>query len=312
MFSKEALAKLRSPERLDTMLVIAKPTDWLILVGICVLLISVVFWAFMGVFTVKAEGIGLITEYGGVNVVSHHSPGRIIDVYVDSGSTVHVGDVIANITDEGAVSGLIMGKDSLYLSKGKDELRERRDNYDSRRLEAYTRSNVICAFNGRVNEVMVKRGDLISPGMPICTVSSYKGRDDLMGVLYIDYTKAKRVKPGMTVQVKPNSVDSDESGDLLGIVKSVSDFPASVESIRRRLGNDELVRAVTKNGICVEVVYTLIDNKEDESGKLWTSVTGVHRPVTPGTVCTGSIIVERKAPIDKVFYNLTQWLRIKY
>lgn len=33
------------------------------------------------------------------------------------------------------------------------------------------------------------------------------------------------------------------------------------------------------------------------------------KPITPGSFCTGSIIIERKPPTEKVFYKLSQWLR---
>ena len=46
-----------------------------------------------------------------------------------------------------------------------------------------------------------------------------------------------------------------------------------------------------------------------ESGYLWTSVVGKHRPITAGSFCTGSVVIEREPPIEKVFYKISQWLR---
>ena len=59
----------------------------------------------------------------------------------------------------------------------------------------------------------------------------------------------------------------------------------------------------------MEVKFYLVEDKEDASGYLWTSHVGVHKPVTVGSVCTGSIIVSRQPPIDKVFYKISQWFR---
>ena len=56
IFSKEALDKLRSPEKLDTMLPITTPITWMALVAILVMLFSVVLWSIYGAFTVKADG----------------------------------------------------------------------------------------------------------------------------------------------------------------------------------------------------------------------------------------------------------------
>lgn len=66
IFSQEALDKLRSPEKLDTMLAITTPITWMALVAILALLFSVVLWSIYGAFTVKADGMGLIMDSAGV------------------------------------------------------------------------------------------------------------------------------------------------------------------------------------------------------------------------------------------------------
>ena len=65
----------------------------------------------------------------------------------------------------------------------------------------------------------------------------------------------------------------------------------------------------TAQGSVVEVRFDLVKNENDASGYLWTSIVGEHKPVTAGTYVTGSVIIDRKAPIEKVFYKASQWLR---
>ena len=45
IFSREALNKLRSPEKLDTLLPITTPINWMALIAIGILLFSVVLWS---------------------------------------------------------------------------------------------------------------------------------------------------------------------------------------------------------------------------------------------------------------------------
>ena len=45
IFSQEALDKLRSPEKLDTMLPITTPVSWMALIAVLVLLFAVVLWS---------------------------------------------------------------------------------------------------------------------------------------------------------------------------------------------------------------------------------------------------------------------------
>ena len=138
-----------------------------------------------------------------------------------------------------------------------------------------------------------------------------QNRDELTGVFYIPVDKGKRVEPGMTVQLAPNGVDVTQTGSLIGVVKSVSQYPISAEGVRKGLGNAQLAQYVLSQGggAAVEVKFDLVKDASSESGYLWTSVVGKHRPITAGSFCTGSIVIEREPPIEKVFYKISQWLR---
>ena len=76
IFSREALNKLRSPEKLDTLLPITTPINWMALIAIGILLFSVVLWSIFGAFTVKVDGMGMIMDSAGVVNVSHISDGK--------------------------------------------------------------------------------------------------------------------------------------------------------------------------------------------------------------------------------------------
>ena len=151
---------------------------------------------------------------------------------------------------------------------------------------------------------MVAEGQLISAGSPICSIRLTQDRDELQGVFYIGVEKGKRVEPGMTIQLAPNGVDITQTGSLIGVVKSVSQYPVSAEGVRKGLGNSQLAQYVLQKdgGAAVEI-------RDSKSGYLWTSVVGHHKPVTAGSYCTGSVVIERQPPIEKVFYKISQWLR---
>ena len=133
----------------------------------------------------------------------------------------------------------------------------------------------------------------------------------MTGILYINLDKGKRVKPGQTIQLAPNGADVSLNGSLIGVVRSVSQYPVSVQSMQNRLGNDQLAQFIlqSQQSSVMEVTFDLVKDEKSESGYLWTSQIGEHKPITPGSFCTGSIIIEKKPPIEKVFYKLSQWLR---
>ena len=188
---------------------------------------------------------------------------------------------------------------------------ERVYQYGAKKQQLGVAENIYSDYDGIVDEIMVEKGSVISNGMPICTIRLTQNRDELIGVLYIPVDKGKRIEPGMSIQLAPNGVDTSQSGSLIGVVRSVSQYPVPSQVVERSLGNAQLAQWIqqSQNSALMEVKFDLVKDENSESGYLWTSVVGEHKPITAGSFCTGSIIIERKPPIERVFYKLSQWLR---
>ena len=311
IFSQEALNKLRSPEKLDTMLPITTPVSWMALIAVLVLLFAVVLWSIYGAFTVKAEGMGLIMDSAGVMNVSHSSNGKIDKLYVRPGMTIKKGDPVAHMSQAVQSADTRMAQYGMGLASNDRDAMGRAYQYDAKRYQQDVAEDVYSDYDGIVDEVMVDVGSMISAGTPICSVRITQNRDELTGLLYIPLDKGKRVEPGMTIQLAPNGADISQTGSLIGVVRSISQYPMTINGIQQHLGNQQLAQWIiqSQNSSVMEVVFDLVKDEDDKSGYLWTSKVGEHRPVTPGSFCTGSIIIERKPPIEKVFYKLSQWLR---
>ena len=311
IFSQEALDKLRSPEKLDTMLPITTPITWMALVAILVLLFSVVLWSIYGAFTVKAEGPGLIMDSGGVMNISHVVNGKIAHLYVKPGSEVKKGDLIAHMEQAEQSADTTMAQYGMGLSSSDKDAMGRAYQYNAKEYQQAVAEDVYSDYDGIIDEVMVDEGSMISAGTPICSVRITQNRDDLTGLLYIPVDKGKRVQPGMSVQLAPNGVDVSQSGSLLGVVRTVSQYPMTAQGIGQHLGNSQLAQFILQmeKGAVMEITFDLVKDPDSESGYLWTSKVGEHKPITAGSFCTGSIIIERKPPIEKVFHKLSQWLR---
>lgn len=311
IFSRAALDKLRSPDKLETMIQVTSPVTWMGLAAFCVLFFSVILWSFMGAFTVKAEGIGLIMDSAGVVNISHVAPGKLTELYITNGSHVKKGDLIARMEQPEQSADTRMSQFGMGLAANDRDVLGRVYQYDAKRYQQSARENIYSDYDGIVTEVMVEPGKIIGAGSPICTVRLTEQRDELNGVLYIPVDMGKRVEPGMVIQLAPNGVDTSQSGSLVGIVRSVSQYPVSMEGVQKGVGNARLAQWILDKGIGVamEVRFDLVKNPESPSGYLWTSIVGKHKPVTAGSYCTGSIIVDRQPPIEKVFYKFSQWLR---
>lgn len=311
IFSKAALDKLRSPERLDMMLPITSPIGWMSLAAIGVLLFSVILWSIFGAFTIKADGMGLILDSAGVVNVSHISGGKIDKIYVKTGSHVKRGDLIAQIEQADQSADTRMSKYSMGLATSDRDAMERVYQYGAKRNQQNVAENIYSDYDGIVDEVMVSKGSIIANGTPICSIRLTQNRDELTGVLYVPVDKGKRIESGMSIQLAPNGVDTSQSGSLIGVVRSVSQYPVQAQVIENSLGNAQLAQWIqqSQNSALMEVKFDLVKDEDSESGYLWTSVVGEHKPITAGSFCTGSIIIDRKPPIEKVFYKISQWLR---
>ncbi len=311
IFSQEALDKLRSPEKLDTMLPITTPVSWMALIAVLVLLFAVVLWSIYGAFTVKADGMGLIMDSAGVMNVSHIANGKIAQLYVRPGMTIKRGDRIAHMEQATQSADTRMAQYGMGLASSDRDAMGRAYQYDAKRYQQDVAEDIYSDYDGIVDEVMVDVGTMITAGTPICSVRMTQNRDELTGLLYIPLDKGKRVEAGMTIQLAPNGADISQTGSLIGVVRSVSQYPMTIQGIQQHLGNAQLAQWIlqAQNSSLMEVTFDLVKDADDKSGYLWTSKVGEHKPITAGSFCTGSIIIERKPPIEKVFYKLSQWLR---
>lgn len=310
IFSRAALDKLRSPEKLDMLLPITTPIGWIGLIAIGLLLISVAIWSVFGSFTVRADGMGLIMDSGGFANITHLAGGKVTHIYVREGNKVKKGDIIARMEQADQSADTHMAKYGAQLAESMRDTVGMVHQYRVKQYQHEISRDVISDFDGVIDEVLVREGSVIGRGTPLCTVRLTQKRSDMIGVLYVPVDKGKRIEPGQTIQLVPNGVDPQESGSLVGVVRTVSDYPISLQSAEKQLGNPQLAEWILRQeGAVMEVTFGLVKDSSSPSGLLWTSFVGEHKPVTPGSFCMGSVIVERRPPIEKVFYRVSQWLR---
>ena len=311
LFSREALDKMRSPEKLDTLLHVTNPIGWIGLSAILLLLAGVVLWSFMGSFTVKADGYGLITDAGGLRKVTVITTGQVNKLYISKGAQVKKNQQLARIDQVNMTMDTIAVRNSIDLGANRNDVEQRVNTHDAKRTAEAVNEQIYSPYAGVVTELLVDEGTIVRAGDEICTIRLDEDRSDLTGIMYVSVDKGKRLEPGMSIQLAPNGADTSQTGSLLGVVRSVSDYPVDQASMVRNLGNAQLAQTIlqqVQNSV-VEVRFDLVKNENDASGYLWTSIVGEHNPVTAGTYVTGSVIIDRKAPIEKVFYKASQWLR---
>jgi HlyD family secretion protein len=156
--------------------------------------------------------------------------------------------------------------------------------------------------------MMVDRGDVVDPGVPILTLEVLS--EELMAVVFVPASAGKQVQPGMEVRVAPSTVKREEYGSIQGEVSWVSEFPATARGMERLLANEDLVGRLLERGPPIQVHVTLRRDEATPSGFAWSSSLGPDLEITSGTLAEGSVIVRRERPIHLVIPRLRETLGV--
>ena len=170
-------------------------------------------------------------------------------------------------------------------------------------------SKVISPYTGRVLNIGVDEGGLVSHGEPICKLE-LMGNDikNLEAVVYFPAGSGKKVRPGMTAQISPSTVEQSEYGFMLGLVTYVSEYPSTGQSMMKSLKNEALVKELSAGGAPIMVKVDLIPAPKTPSGYKWSSSEGPTIKLQTGTLCFGNVTVSSQKPISLVIPMLKKKL----
>lgn len=173
-------------------------------------------------------------------------------------------------------------------------------------LEEDTR--VVSPYAGRVLELAVEAGDVVSPGTPLLSVE--EPSEELVAVLFVPAEQSRRVEPGMTARISPSTVRREEHGFLVGEVRWVASFPSTERGMLRLLANQALVQRLSQSGPLLRVDITLKKDPDSPSGYRWSSSEGPDFPITSGTFATGGVVVREDPPIALAIPALKETLKL--
>ena len=167
-------------------------------------------------------------------------------------------------------------------------------------------ARVVSPRAGRVLEVLVDRGDVVSPGTAILNLEVVS--QDLVAVLFVPASSGKRVRPGMRVRVSPGTVKREEYGSLLGRVAWAAEFPSTSRGMVRVLGNEALVEKLMKEGPPIQVNVALERDPSTPTGYRWSSSTGPSVEISSGTLASGSVVIRQERPIHLIIPKVREKL----
>ena len=169
---------------------------------------------------------------------------------------------------------------------------------------------VVSTQAGIIQEMPITVGTMVGVGNELLKVK--QGDSDKKEVIcYMPVGDGKKIIPGMEVMIYPTTVNKQEYGHMKGTVEEVSTYVMSQQEMLKKLGNDTLVNAFLENGPVIEVVCSISEDVNTESGYYWSSKKGKDIVITEGTMLEASIITEKKAPITMLIPYIKEMLTEK-
>jgi HlyD family secretion protein len=151
-------------------------------------------------------------------------------------------------------------------------------------------------------------GQVVTAGTRLGTLQTGSSESVVLsGITYFEVKDGKQIKPGMLVQITPDTVKRERFGGIVGVVKSVSPYPMTSSRAAAKLGNPELAETLTGKTAKVEVVVELRPEPGNVSGYQWSSSKGPSSKLTPGTTSSVRVMIEERAPITFLLPFLREW-----
>ncbi len=135
LFRKAALAKIQSPEQLDTRLPVTSPLGWLALLTLAFALAMIVLWAFFGTIMRTATGQGMMIRNGqqGIMTIGGSGTGAVEEILIAAGDEIAKGQPLFRLDLAQAREQLASAKETLRLL-GEQGQRQSHDEEDRLRI----------------------------------------------------------------------------------------------------------------------------------------------------------------------------------
>jgi HlyD family secretion protein len=168
---------------------------------------------------------------------------------------------------------------------------------------------VLAERDGRVFDLQVIPGQTVSTGQRLGTIGradqSPDSSQQLKAVAYFAPADARRLPPGLAVEVVPLWNQRGRFGGIVGKVGEVLTLPATEEDISTTIGNPQLAKELTKNGPVMRADIELEKDPASVDGFRWTlsGGSGVF-PIREGLTVQTFAYVEWRSPLSYVIPGL--------
>lgn len=225
-----------------------------------VLILGAGIYLFGGQVAVTASAPGVIVNPPGNTIVSSLVDGVIVRVLPPVGARVSAGE---RLTDIRKVDG------KLYA--------------------------VHAPITGHIVSHSVSLNTTVQLGDALLTIAP--DTEPMTAILFSSARTISSITPGLPAEVGITTLDTNETGVLLGTVTNVSPLPVTDEKLAQILDDDLLLESITRNGPVHEVIVNFASDPDKPLGLAWSGPgpePGVN--VASGAIVVGQFILREQSP----------------
>ena len=160
--------------------------------------------------------------------------------------------------------------------------------------------------DGRLLDLQVVRGQTVKPGQRLGTLGGPDGDPEaggqaLQAVAYFAPADARRLRPGLAMEVVPDWNERGRFGGIRGRVVNVTLLPATREDVNTTMGNPQLAEALVRHGpvLRTEIALQPTGNAPGFDGYRWTLSRGSSVfPIREGLTLKAHGYVEWRPPVS--------------
>ena len=159
--------------------------------------------------------------------------------------------------------------------------------------------------DGQLLDLQVIPGQSVAVGQRLGTIGRLPSGLPLRAVSYFAPADARRLRPGMPVEVVPQWNQRSRFGGIVGKVRQVNTLPATEEDISTTIGNPQLAKALVESGPVMRTLIELERDPRSHDGFRWTLSNGSDVfPVREGLTVESHAYVEWRTPLSYVLPGL--------
>jgi multidrug efflux pump subunit AcrA (membrane-fusion protein) len=265
-FRFKALQKMREPDELDTVILLARPRGWIATFVVAIVVAGAGAWAFLGQIPRTVTAGGLLTHPLGISQLQAMYSGQVSQLSVGPGDQVTKSQVVLDVIDS---SGRVQP--------------------------------VASPFTGTVISVDAAAGQVIAAGSTVLTVERTDAPDDrLVAMIFVPASQAGGLRPGDPADIAVSSAPAAAFGLVRGQVLSVGRYPLTQQALGNLLGGDLSAGSLASMADPELVVLDMARDPKTASGYAWTSATGSPGPLTSQVSVTATITISNERPINLV------------